>query len=107
MIGFERNEYIQLFQQFSEFQHLKPLLKSIKLVEGTDQNVECIEVEWLENINEKVYVCLDGWYVRNSEDRFPTFESLAMRRSAQFNQKWGEALHLKLQELEQEEEEEW
>ncbi|GMM45897.1 hypothetical protein DAPK24_024720 [Pichia kluyveri] len=97
-MGFEEIEYREIYQNYTEFDHLKPLLLSIKHKE------ECLEIEWIENIIDKIYVCEDGWYANEFQNsqKFPTFESLAMRRSKIFNKKWAETLYMKLQELDEE-----
>lgn len=98
---FVLEEYSEILTIYTTFQHLTPLIQSIELYRSNQKNIDCLKVTWLEGKQECIYVDREGWYVF-PEKKYPTFESLAMQRSLEFNKKWGEALYEKLKELDNE-----
>jgi hypothetical protein len=100
LMGFEAEEYREIYKNFTELDHLKALLKGIVLAAG-EANSEGLTISWLEGGSDQVQVSENGWYIVGGKtfETFPTFESLAMRNSPQFCQKWKESLFAKLNEL--------
>jgi hypothetical protein len=102
-MGFEVEEYKEIYYNYTKYDYLKPLILDIQLYPD-NESPEYLKIKWIEEIQEIIYVDRDGWFVKDMTNKYPTFESLAMRQSNKFNQKWGETLYTKLQELEEEEE---
>lgn len=101
-MGFEKEEYIAIYYNYSHYDHLKPLLLEIKLYPNSETPIG-LKVKWIEKLEDFIYVDTSGWYVQRNKDlKYPTFESLAMKMSNEFNQRWGAALFKKLQDLEHE-----
>ncbi|GMM28473.1 hypothetical protein DAMA08_011890 [Martiniozyma asiatica (nom. inval.)] len=84
-------EFQFVFDTYTSFDHLKPLIKNISLNSGD------LYLTWLENGTDKVDVCIDGWFVGETQ-KFPTFEALAMHKSSMFAKKWAEQLNKMLNE---------
>lgn len=99
-MNFEKEEYLEIYKNYTQYEHLTPLLLDIQIWPDINEP-SYLKITWIENVTENVYVCEDGWYANDftTNQKFPTFESLAMRRSDAFNCKWGETLFAKLQEL--------
>lgn len=92
-------EYQEIVDNYTKIKYLEPLIKKIEL-KTNDHNKPHLEVTWIEQVSEKVFVDYDGWYVTPSE-KYPTFEALAMKRSGDYNDNWGKVLTQRLNELDQ------
>lgn len=97
-VCFQLTEYKEILNNYTSFDYLKPLLKSIELDEGITSAF--LKITWLEGKAEQVFVDNDGWYVI-PDSKFPTFEALAMDRSKLYSDNWGDALNQRLRELDQ------
>lgn len=97
-------EYKEIVDNYTKYDYLKPLIKVIKIKHDNSLD-PYLEITWIENILENVYVDQDGWYV-DSEQKFPTFEGLAMDRSKGFSVNWGNALNKRLEQLDNDDDDE-
>lgn len=93
---FPEDEYLAIKNNFTDTYYLKQLVQNITFKDTY------LQVTWLEGQTDNVYVDVEGWYVGNSNDKYPTFESMGMRRSELFNKKWADMLWSKLKEVEEE-----
>lgn len=74
-----------IYENYTNLNHLKPLIKKIEL--KTDH----LLIEWLENKIDLIFVDLNGWFAKSDPIKklFPTFEGLCMWRSEKFSYEWG------------------